>query len=433
MKRDLYSKLLEWKEHPLRVPLILKGARQVGKSWLVQAFGQTFEHFIEINFERDKAASEFFKGDIHISTILERLSLYAGKKIEPGKTLLFLDEIQICENALVGLRYFKEQYPELHVIAAGSLIDFTLDKLGMPVGRVQFMHLYPLSFGEFLEALGRSDLRSFINKSGDDGVIHEHLMDLLKTYLWLGGMPDVVKTWITYKDPALCQEIQDRIITAYKQDFEKYAKSKQIGYVHKVFDSVSVQLGGKFKYVKVDADVSSRIIREAFELLVKAGIVHTCYHTSGQVIPLGAEKNERKFKAFFFDIGLVQRMLGLDLKTWVQQSIDLKTLGPMAEQLVAQEIVAYSNYQQSAQLYYWHRESKGSNAEVDFLVAKKDMIIPIEVKANVRGGLKSLNLFLRTHDKSPYGIKVSAQPPGSHSSIQEVPLYGLEGWMVASD
>src|SRR3989338_5748268 len=196
MYRDLLSELREWRPHLLRKPLIIRGARQVGKSWLVREFGKSFSSFVEINFEKEKDARAFFDGDIKIGQILERLSLYSGKQVIPGETLLFLDEIQDCENAITALRYFKEELPELHVIAAGSLVEFALEKIGTPVGRVQFLYLYPMSFGEFLQAQGRGDFREYIKACKVDPVIHSQILDLLKTYSWLGGMPAVIKAWM---------------------------------------------------------------------------------------------------------------------------------------------------------------------------------------------------------------------------------------------
>jgi len=246
MKRDLLTQLEKWKTHPLRKPLIIRGARQVGKSWLINEFGHQFETAITINFENSPEACQFFEGAIRIPELLEKLSLYTGKVISPGKTLLFFDEIQECEKALIALRYFKEDYPELHVIAAGSLLDFAIEKLGIAVGRVQFLYLHPLSFGEFLVVQGREDLRKFICKQSNDPVIHHLLMDQLKIYLWLGGMPAVVDGWLRFKDVKMCQELQDEIIQAYKQDFQKYARKHQIDKVEKIFESIPQQLGKKF-------------------------------------------------------------------------------------------------------------------------------------------------------------------------------------------
>lgn len=429
MKRNLLDKLTAWKTHPLRMPIILRGARQVGKSWLVDEFGKQFKSYIKINFDKQENAKSIFEGDIHIPTILERLSFYAGLPVVPGETLLFFDEAQECENCLKALRYFKEECAELHVIAAGSLLDFTLDKIGVPVGRVQFMYLYPMSFSEFLIANGREDLNQYIHLQKSDPLIHNIINDFLKTYFWLGGMPAVVSAWVTYKKAIECQELQDSIILSYRQDFEKYARKNQIENVEKVFESIPVQIGHKFKYTAVDNELKIPPIKLALSLLIKAGIAHPCYHSSGQIHILGAEKDYKKFKIFFVDIGLLQKMLGLDLKDWVTQAFELKLLGGLAEQFVAQEYMAYSKSNAPAELYYWHREEKSSNAEVDFLFPKKGKIIPVEVKSGIKGGMKSLKSFLDTHPNSTRGLKISNNVYSMQPSLEEIPLYGIDQWV----
>ncbi len=430
MIRDLLTDLAVWKTSLARVPLVLRGARQVGKSWLVKEFAKSFNNFVEINFEEDKSAKSFFEGDLHILDILKRISLYKQQKIEAGKTLLFLDEIQACPNCIQALRFFKEKHPELHVVASGSLLDFTLEKIGMPVGRVQFLYLYPLSFGEYLTAIERDDLRNeLIENSHLDIAFHKILLASLKNYLWLGGMPAVIDAWIKQEDAHVCQEIQDRIIIAYRDDFAKYARQNQIEYVNTLFDFIPTQLGKKFKFTNVDGDVSTYSLKKAFSLLEKAGIVHVCYHTSGHSYPLGAEKDDKKFKAFFLDVGLAQRILGLDLSKWVVAPLNLKTLGGIAEQFVAEEFIAYAESHKPSSLYYWHRESRSSNAEVDFLCVKKGAIIPVEVKSGTQGGMKSLHSFMESHPNSPYGLKISEGTFAKQSNLVEIPLYGIEGWL----
>jgi predicted AAA+ superfamily ATPase len=429
MRRDLLTNLEEWRNHPFRKPLIIRGARQVGKSWLIDEFGKQFENYIKINFERDQEAKQFFEGDINIPRLLEKLSLFTGKAIIPGNSLLFLDEIQECERALIALRYFKEDYPDLHVIAAGSLLDFAIEKLGVPVGRIQFLYLHPMSFGEFLVAQDRDDLRRFILKQSDDKVIHSQLMDHLKTYLWLGGMPAVIDGWLWTKSVKICQELQDEIIQTHRQDFQKYARKHQLHTVEKMFEAVPQQLGKKFKFVDVDSDSRAEPLKKALFLLSKAGVVHIVYHSSGQGQPLGATKSEKKFKVFYFDVGLSQRMLGLDLKYWVTTPLEVRHVGAIAEQLVAQEYIAYTSVKSYPELYYWHREERQSNAEVDFLFLKKGLIIPVEVKSGIRGGYKSLHTFLDIHPNSITALRVTENPFDKEKPIQNIPLYGLEAWL----
>ncbi len=428
MRRDHLNFLRRWRKDPIRVPLMIRGARQVGKSWLVNTFGQEFDHFITLNFEKDKRVHALFPDHVDIPKTLETLQAYTQTPIIPGKTLIFLDEIQECPDALRYLRYFKEERQDLHVIAAGSLLEFTLEKLGMAVGRIDYLFLYPLSFMEFLDAQHREDLREAITHQKVDAASHGVILDYLKNYMWLGGMPAVVDTWIKHKDSALCQRVQDRIIGNYEDDFQKYAKRHQIETVGKVFRSIGKQLGHKFQYANVDGDMKTYPIKQGLHLLIKAGVAHPCFHTSGHVYPLNAEINEKKFKVFFFDIGIAHRLLGLDLAEWVTTPFEMDYLGESAEQLVAQEFIAYSNPSKPCEIYYWCIESKTGNAEVDFIAVKNKEIVPVEVKSGIKGGMKSLRLFLETHPKSTYGIKISEGQFSKHGNLEEIPLYGLAGW-----
>ena len=426
MKRDLIQQLSDWRFDPFRKPLILRGARQVGKSWLIEEFAKSFPSYVKINFEKQPETASFFEGDINIPSLLEKLHLYTGKKITAGETLLFLDEVQMCERAITTLRYFKEELPELHVIAAGSLIDFSLKKIGMPVGRVQFLYLHPLSFGEFLTALGKQELRDYMKRGDIDPVLHNKIMEDVKTYFWLGGMPAVVHAWLTSRDFQACLSLQDEIILTYKQDFEKYTKGRLIEKVETVFNAVPEHLGGKFVYAKVDPDLRAYIFKEALDCLKKAGIIHIVYHSSGQGVPLAAGKDSKRFKVYFFDIGLAQRVLGLDLKQWMTTPLNVKHIGALAEQFVAQEYIAYTAIKQPGELYYWHREERNSNAEVDFLFLIQGKIIPVEVKSGKGGKLKSLQLFLDSHIHSTWGVKISEQSLNKIYPLITVPFYGIE-------
>jgi predicted AAA+ superfamily ATPase len=429
MKRDRLKDLEAWRGDKYRKPLLIRGCRQVGKSWLIREFGKQFENYVEINFEKNKLVHQYFSGDLNLNTILEKISLYANTKIEAGKTLLFFDEIQTCEGALQALRYFKEDKPDIHIIAAGSLLDFSLNKLGIAVGRVQFMQLYPLSFAEYLTVLGFQHLRDFLFKQENDPVISEQLIDHLKNYMWLGGMPAVVDAWISDRNPVACQRIQDEIIESYQIDFHKYAKQHEIPHVSMVFESIPASIGKKFIYSHVDEHTRVESIKNALNLLETAGIAIFCHHTSAQHPPLGAMKNEKKFKVYYFDIGIAQRILGLDIKQWSLNPLRLSNQGEIAEQFVAQETLAYAHYHQQAKLYYWHREAKNSNAEVDFIVLKKGEIVPIEVKSSQKGGMKSMHLFLESHPNSKYGLKISTGLFASQDNLVEIPLYALESWI----
>lgn len=435
MHRNYIKELNAWKQHPLRKPLVLRGARQVGKTWLVREFAKSFQSMVEINFEVIPAAGELFAGSLESAELLPKLSLLAEEKIIPGKTLLFLDEIQECERALLALRYFKEECPELHVIAAGSLLDFILNRVGMPVGRVQFLYLYPLSFNEFLISMGKNNLASYAEENfltnTIESIFHEQLIDHVRTYMWLGGMPAVVDAWNKTKDVKLCQELQDEIIIAYQQDFNKYMKKNNIEYATTILSSIPMQLGDKFKYSKTSQEIKSYLIKNTLDLLETAGIVYRCYHSSAQGQPFKATQNNQHFKIFLFDIGLAQRILGLDLSKWILTPIEVRHMGAIAEQFVAQEYIAHSAIKRPPELHYWHREAKSSNAEVDFVFLQDGNIIPVEVKSGTTGSLKSMQIFLEAHEKTPYGVKVSEQPfkDKNEAKIKNIPLYGINAWL----
>ena len=429
MKRDRLNDLMLWRDSPYRKPLIIRGCRQVGKSWLVREFGKQFDCFIEINFEKNKRIHSYFSEDLNIDVLLEKLALYTQISIEPGHTLLFFDEIQACEGALQSLRYFKEDRPDIHIIAAGSLLDFALNQWGIAVGRVQFMHLYPLSFAEYLTVLGRDDLRTFLLKQENDLVIAKQLLEHVKHYMWMGGMPAVIDAWCTHHDPKLCQQIQDEIIESYQIDFHKYAKQHEISKVTKVFERIPMFLGKKFIYTHVDEGSRIEPIKNALKLLEMSGIASVCYHTSAQSMPLGAMQNEKKFKVFFFDIGIALRLLGLDMRQWLLNPLPWMNQGELMEQFVAQEIMAHADFHQQAKLFYWHREAKSSNAEIDFIILKEGQIVPVEVKSAHTGAMKSMHLFLETHPQSTFGLKISTGLFAKQDKLVEIPVYALESWL----
>ncbi|MBI5448497.1 MAG: ATP-binding protein [Gammaproteobacteria bacterium] len=428
MKRDRLQDLEVWRFDPYRKPLLIRGCRQVGKSWLVREFGKQFESFIEVNFEKNKSVHSYFETDLDINALLEKLTLYSHIKIEPGKTLLFFDEIQACEGALQALRYFKEDRPDIHIIAAGSLLDFTLSKLGIAVGRVQFMHLYPLSFSEYLTVLGLNDWREFLFKQENDPTIATQLIEHLKNYMWLGGMPAVISAWLNEKTPLVCQARQDEIIESYQIDFYKYAKQHEITHVSSVFNAIPQLIGKKFVYANVDEHTRGEIIKKALNLLEMAGIAIPCYHTAAQQPPLSAMQNNKKFKIYYFDIGIAQRLLGLDIKQWSLNPLRLANQGGIAEQFVAQELVAYSDFRKQSALFYWSREAKSSHAEVDFIVLKKGELIPVEVKSSQKGSMKSMHLFLESHPNSMFGLKISTGSFAHQEKLIEIPLYAIESW-----
>ncbi len=320
MKRFVEYHIQKWKESNKRKSLMLRGARQVGKTFLARQLGDTFPNFVEINFEYQPDAKTFFERDLNPERIIRDIGLWTGKRIIPGKTLLFLDEIQEAPNAIRSLRYFYEMMPSLHVIAAGSLLDFATEKIGIPVGRVSSLYVHPMSFLEFLYAIREHlIIEEILNHSFDTPMsepIHEKILSLVGEYLAIGGMPEAVKCWQETKDPHECYVVHNTLIDTYRQDFQKYAKKFQIKYVELLFDQIPLQLGRKFKYSVVEGDFRKRELVPCIDLLTLAGVAHKVFHTAGRGIPIGAEVDPGNFKVIFIDVALSQAVLGLKLDDW---------------------------------------------------------------------------------------------------------------------
>lgn len=431
MKRIVDAYLAQWKTDSNRKPLLIRGARQVGKTHAVRELGKTFEHFVEINFERNQRALSIFDNDKNLDPkrIIQDIFAINDKKIVPGATLLFFDEIQIAPRAITALRYFYEEMPELHVVAAGSLLDFTIEKIGIPVGRVRSAYMYPLSFIEFLVALGKKVIvEQLLEKSNIvyNVGFHADLLDLVGKYLAVGGMPEAVNRWIETGNINECLMVHQDIIDTYQQDFGKYAKASQIEHVARIFDSVPHQLGGKFKYTVIEGDYRKRELAPALDLLSTAGIVHKIFHTAAQGIPLGAEVDLACYKAMLMDVAVSQKLLGLETGSWILQPLEAFTnKGAVVESFVGQEILAYADPRKREQLYYWQRMTKNSTAEVDYLLQDQENIIPIEVKSGHGSTLRSLHLFLETHTRSTYGVRFSAQNYSEYERIHSYPLYAV--------
>ncbi len=429
MKRLVDYHLNDWKGDIDRKPLLLRGARQVGKTYAVRALGKSFTHFIEINLEILPQALQIFEKDLQPERIIREISVLIKKPIIPGKTLLFIDEIQVAPQAILALRYFYELIPELHVIAAGSLLDFAIEEVGIPVGRIQSLYMYPMSFMEFLAAQQETLLieEILMHKLEEplSNVIHEKSLSLLGEYLAIGGMPQIVSCWSKTKDPLRCSKIHYSLLDAYRQDFGKYARKFQIKYVELVFNSIPRQLGNKFKYSLIEGEYRKRELAPALDLLVTAGIAHKVFHSSGQGIPLGAQIDPLDYKAIFLDVGLSQASLDLDLAGWfVDPLSEFVNKGSLVEAFVGQEFLAYSDPLRKRNLYYWNRKNRTSVAEVDYLIQKKQ-VVPVEVKSGKGSTLRSINLFLETRPLSPYGIRFSTQNYSRHNNIDSYPLYAI--------
>lgn len=430
MKRDKLEKLRAWRDEPYRKPLIIKGARQVGKTWLVRKFGEEFEEFIEINFERNPEYDEIFNRGLDPQKIISEISAATGKVITPGKSLLFFDEVQQSPNAFKSLRYFYEELPQLHVIAAGSLLGFIIQKVSTGVGRVSYLNLYPLTFGEFLHATGNEQLRNRIMALDTDEILleihHIKLLDLVREYMLTGGMPGVISAFVDTGNIHRCQEIKSEIIQSFIDDFVKYAKAAEIPHLKNVFTAIPFQLGQKFIYSKIGAGVRSYHFSKALDLLETAGLVYKVYHSKADGIPVQARINSSRFKVILFDVGLLQQMLKVDLKLWMT-TVDIAAVnkGAIAEQFVGQELAALISAGKFSNLTYWHREKRGSIAEVDYLFEKEGVIYPIEIKSSVQGGMKSMYAFLK-EKHSNLGIKISKYPFSFDGTIRTIPLYAVE-------
>jgi len=434
MKRDLYKNLCNWKDEKERRPLLLRGARQTGKTFLVNEFGKKeFDSFISLNFERNPEFKDIFISNTP-HEIIERIVLFTGKKVEVGKTLLFLDEIQECPVAIVSMRYFFEELPAFHIIGAGSLLEFTLhsENFRMPVGRIQYLYLFPLSFGEFLDAIDQAGLRSHLLKFSNifelPESLHIKLNEYVRRYFLMGGMPAVVKEYSTTGDILKCYKIQRSIIDTYIDDFAKYSSKVKHRYLRKIIEAVPAMVGQKFVYAKVDDSIKSRELKEAFEMLEMAGIVYRVKRTSGDGIPLEANVKENFFKALFLDIGLMHSISGIYEETAKEIDFNAIFKGSVAEQFAGQELIACQNPNTRPSVYYWAREEKNSNAEIDYLIQKGSEIIPIEIKSGSTGRLKSMNMFLDIY-KIPAGIKISQSPFQPELPISSLPLYAIESFI----
>ncbi|MGA2090431.1 MAG: AAA family ATPase [Endomicrobiales bacterium] len=431
MNRDIEQELMSWKNKSERIPLLLRGARQVGKSYSVEEFGKkAFENVVVVNFEFQPELKQCF-ATLNPIEIINKLQILMGVTIDSEKTLLFLDEIQECPNAIMSLRYFKEQYNKLAVIGAGSLMEFTLNSpdFRMPVGRVQFMYLEPLSFGEFLSVSGNGNLRNYLGaihiNSDIEDAIHHKLIELLRVYWIVGGMPAVVKEYLDTKSYVNCQRLQNSLLQTYRSDFGKYAKRSEHNHLRKVFDEAPRLVGNRLKYSHIDPEAKSKDLKNALNLLKLAGIIHPIFATAASGLPLGAQTNEAKFKLNFLDIGLMQNACGLQKQLLVTNDFIQVNAGAVAEQFIGQELIAHVDSYLEHNLFFWARDKKGSSAEVDFVVVVDSSIFPVEVKAGKTGTLKSLRLFI-DEKQVPLGIRFSQQNPSFFDKVLTVPLYMVE-------
>ncbi len=433
MFRYFEADLLEWKDSSIRTPLLVRGARQIGKTYIIENFAKSnFSNYIKINFEFDKDYKNYFKRNLDPHKFLTAVSLDKNIKIEPGKTLIFFDEIQECPEAIQALRYFYEEIPALHVIAAGSLLEFALNSkdFKMPVGRITSKFLKPLSFYEFLKAQEKDPLIDYIRnlklQETSDDIVHSRLLKELGVYYLVGGMPSAVKAYIDNqgdlnKGFSKVREVHHRLLQTYKKDFGKYAKASRHDDLEAVFDYAPKSISKKFKYSNVYQEAKSRDMKIALDLLVKAGIC-TKIPRANNDLPLGVSASDKHFKLAFLDIGLMNSSSNLDLdKFLLEDKENDKFDGAIAEQFVAQELLTTIPSYQEAKLYYWEKLDSGT-AEIDYLLSIKNKIYPLEVKAGKTGKLKSLHVYMQTYHPG-FGVRISAKKLEYENSILSIPIY----------
>jgi predicted AAA+ superfamily ATPase len=426
MKRLLEEELILWKKRKGRTPLLIRGARQVGKSYLVKYFGKThFENLVVIDFEKKEEFKICFKNK-DPKEIIKKLETITNKKIIPGKTLLFLDEIQKCKDALISLKYFKEEMQNLHVIAAGSLMEFLLndEEYSFPVGRVEFLYLRPLSFEEFLYAykpMFIEKIKSFSLKCLPNEIEHKELIKLLKEYLFIGGMPAAIKTYISTNSLLEAQRVHNRILKAYESDFGKYSFYTKNRYIQMVFQKLPAIICEIVKYKNIDKEIRSRDLKPAIDLLTYSGIINKIFATTASGLPLHAYYKDHRFKFLFLDVGLYQTASQADALDFFNKDILQINKGKIAEQFVGQELLASDFPYRNKPLLFWEKFKK-AGAEVDFVATVDSKIIPIEVKAGSTGKLRSLQSFLNLK-KLPIGVRISEHQLCLRNNILSIPLY----------
>ncbi len=430
MKRISLNILIRWFDDKNRQPLVLRGARQVGKTWMIRELAKQLNlHLIEINFERSgsEVTGLFREKDPHI--VIRSLELMVGKPIDPRNSLLFLDEIQALPEILANLRWFAEELPTLPVIAAGSLLDFVLAEhaFSMPVGRITYLHLEPLVFEEFLEAAGETELLKEVTLWTPGSVLpemaHARLSKCYRDFMIIGGMPKVVQCWVDNGSMLECAQLQQSLLGTYRDDFSKYSRRIPVDRIGRVMESIPRMLGQPFKYSRVADGERSTSIREALELLCRARLATRVQASTGMGIPLGGDIRERIFKVIFLDSGLACAALGLTLQRVSElDALVLVNEGGLAEQSVGQAIRAATPHFSERALYFWSTASEGAVAEVDYLIQHGSTIVPVEVKAGTTGTLKSLHHFMSLR-KLTMAVRVNADTP----SVTEVALKTTEG------
>jgi predicted AAA+ superfamily ATPase len=430
LHRKIDDELLRWKHTEHRKVVLLRGARQVGKSSAVRELGKTFDHYVEINLEKQPQLKAIFFFYIVVKRIVRELSFELKTAIIPQKTLLFIDEIQDCIPAISALRYFYEDMPDLHVIAAGSLFEFALEKVpSFGVGRIRSLFMFPFSYDEFIRAMGftalADELRNCSPEKPVSEALHNKCKQLLIEFMLIGGMPEVVAKYVESGSLFECQEILEDITQTFYNDFAKYKYRANVSLLQEVFGAIIEQTGGKFTFSKASNTANHLQIKECVALLEKAGLIYSVTHTGANGIPLSAQQNTKFRKYLIFDTGIYQRFMKLNLGgSFHPESIEQINKGAFAELFAGIEIMKASPVKFPSLLYYWQREKAGANAEVDYVVQQNENIVPVEVKANTKGSMQSMFQFLMEKGY-PYGIRCSMENFGTYQNIHIYPLYAI--------
>ncbi len=423
MKRLIESYFEAWKKDKNRKPLIVRGARQVGKTYSIEKFGrESFEYFLKVDAEQDENLKEVFKSK-NPERIINELSAYYGIPVIENKTLLFIDEIQAAPEAIVSLRYFREQMPKLHVIAAGSLLDYTLNELpyAMPVGRVEFAYMYPLNFKEFLLANDKSGLVDYLSGFSFgkpySTALHQRIIEYLRLYFFIGGMPEAVRIYVESKNFIEVEKVHSGILTSFQYDFAKYGSRKQREYLKDCLLFAAKNVGRKVKYTAINKNVHSSYLKNAFIKLEMNRIIHLVRKTKSSMVPINQYVDENVFKPLFLDIGLMCNLSRIKLTDIKDPFLDFE--GALAEQFAGQELIASFAFYDDAKLYYWTRDEKNANAEIDYLLQVENKIYPVEVKAGKTGTLKSLQVYL-AEKKMKTGIRLNTDLPDLAKGLKAV-------------
>lgn len=425
MERKLIAQLVKWKEKENRKPLILKGVRQCGKTYLLKEFGtRYYDSCAYFNFEENDALKTVFEKDYDTSRILFELGLYFGKTIEPGKTLIILDEIQECGRAITAMKYFCENASDYHIVCAGSLLGIALqNQLSFPVGKVDFLTLYPMSFSEFLRAVAPEMLADFVDnfKKGDNvpAIIGERLATFLRQYYVTGGMPEVVQAWCNNHNIEQVEAIQQAIINSYELDFAKHAPTKEFPKLTAIWRSIPEQLAKentKFIFSHVKKGWRSKDLEDALEWLISAGLVYKVSKIEKPFMPLSSYADDTSFKLYMSDVGLLRKLSKLPYEVVLDSTPTYREFkGSMTENFVLCELL--KSVDDTA--YYW---SSGNTAEVDFIIQGKTEIIPIEVKSERNVKARSLAEYRKKYNPK-YAVKTSMKHDTDGVEVLNVPLY----------